>query len=99
MNQFEYAGKLKKINEPWASNLEDMNKEDKIRLDKQNVKDLITRETVFAAAYVPFGVPGLVAGTALGFIDSEIVRKKKQKEYNEDQQDLGAAVNEAMNEL
>jgi len=98
-NQFEYLGKPKKPTQPWASNLADMNEEDRIRLDKQNVKDLITRETLFAAAYVPFGVPGLVAGTALGYIDSELVRKKKQNEYNQEQQDLGAAVNTAMNEL
>lgn len=98
-NQFEYTGKPKKLSQPWASNLADMNEEDRIRLDKQNVKDLITRETLFAAAYVPFGVPGLVAGTALGYIDSELVRKKKQNEYNQEQQDLGAAVNTAMSEL
>ena len=98
-NQFAYTGKPKKLIQPWASNLADMNEEDRIRLDKQNVKDLITRETLFAAAYVPFGVPGLVAGTALGYIDSELVRKKKQNEYNQEQQDLGAAVNTAMSEL
>ena len=100
MNQFEYSGKQNKPRTPWATSLDDLNAEDKIRLDKQNVKDLIARETVFAAAYgIPLGIPGVVMGTALGFIDSDIVKKKKQTQYNLEQQDLGASVNEAMNEL
>jgi len=98
-NQFEYSGKPKKLNQPWAYNLADMNEEDRIRLDKQNLKDLMARETLFATAGAQFGVPGVVAGAALGYLDSEIIKKKKQKEYNQEQQDLGAAVNTAMKEL
>jgi len=99
-NQFEYLGKPKKPTQPWASNLADMNEEDRIRLDKQNVKDLIVRETVLAAATsIPLGVPGIILGTAAGYLQSEYNKEKRQKIYNYEQQDLGAAVNTAMNEL
>jgi hypothetical protein len=99
-NQFEYTGKPKKIMPQAAHSLNEMNPEDKIRLDKSNLKDMMTRETVFAAAIgAPFGVPGIVAGTALGYIDSETKRRQKLKDYEGEQSEMGAAINEAMREL
>jgi len=99
-NQFEYTGKPKKPSQPWASNLSDMNEEDRIKMDKENLKDMIGRETVLAAATaIPLGVPGIILGTTTGYLQSEYNKEKRKKIYNYEQQDLGAAVNTAMNEL
>jgi hypothetical protein len=67
--------------------------------DKDNLKDLVVRETVFATALAPTGQIGIGLGVAGGYSQAVYNDKKRRREYKDEQNDIGFAVNEGMNEL
>lgn len=98
-NELYYSGKPKKFQNQRAFNLTDMNIDDTNQLAKDNRKEIYNRATVYGAAGLSLGVPGVVAGTGLAFLQTEQNRKKRLREYGDEQNDIGFAVNEGMTEL